>query len=190
MSKKPCKVLKMSRRVLAETIGIAPRYLANIENIGTLPSLPVFYAIVKLCKLPIERYCFPETDKKGSKERQRAQMKLNLCSQQEGAVGRESDGAVRDDAGIAGTAGTVIDQYGTVTIPDGQTADVELPGGSTITLTGGSTIDKDGTVTVGGGGATLSLKGSGLQLQMAAETVLIIDAETPLGLYCQGLFSG
>jgi len=76
------KVLKMSRRVLAETIGIAPRYLANIENIGTLPSLPVFYAIVKLCKLPIERYFFPEADTEGSKERQRARMKLNLCPEQ------------------------------------------------------------------------------------------------------------
>jgi len=76
------KVLKLSRRVLAETIGIAPRYLANIENISTLPSLPVFYAIVKLCKFPIGRYFFPEADTEGSKEHQRARMKLNLCPEQ------------------------------------------------------------------------------------------------------------
>ena len=39
------KVLKLSRRVLAEMVNIDPRYLANIENSGSLPSLPVFYQL-------------------------------------------------------------------------------------------------------------------------------------------------
>ena len=50
------KVLRLSRRALAEMVNIDPRYLANIENSGSLPSPPVFYQLVKICKLPVERY--------------------------------------------------------------------------------------------------------------------------------------
>ncbi len=50
------QVLNLSRRELAEMVNIDPRYLANIENSGSLPSLPVFYQLVKICKLPVERY--------------------------------------------------------------------------------------------------------------------------------------
>ena len=46
----------MSRRELAERVGIDPRYLANIENDGTIPSLPVIIQLIKICGLPVERY--------------------------------------------------------------------------------------------------------------------------------------
>ena len=36
----------MSRRELAERVGIDPRYLANIELCGTIPSVPV---VMQLC---------------------------------------------------------------------------------------------------------------------------------------------
>ena len=48
--------MSLTRRDLAEMVGIDPRYLANIENMGSLPSLPVFYELVRICKLPLERY--------------------------------------------------------------------------------------------------------------------------------------
>ena len=73
------KALGLSRRALAEMVNIAPRYLANIENSGSLPSLPVFYQMVKICNLPVERYFFPETGEQGEPERQRVALKLSLC---------------------------------------------------------------------------------------------------------------
>lgn len=73
------KVLGLSRRALAEMVNIDPRYLANIENSGSLPSLPVFYQLVKICKLPVERYFFPVDTGQEDKERERAAHKLGLC---------------------------------------------------------------------------------------------------------------
>lgn len=49
----------MSRRELAERVGIDPRYLANIELCGTIPSVPVVMQLIRLCKLPAERYFNP-----------------------------------------------------------------------------------------------------------------------------------
>ena len=46
----------MSRRELVERVGIDPRYLANIELCGTIPSVPVVMQLIRLCKLPAERY--------------------------------------------------------------------------------------------------------------------------------------
>lgn len=89
------QALNLSRRELAEMVNIDPRYLANIENSGSLPSLPVFYQLVKICKLPVERYFFPEAGEQDDPERQRTAHKLSLCPKQylpviEGAI----DGAI------------------------------------------------------------------------------------------------
>ena len=74
------KALGFSQRTLAEIIGIDPRYLANIENSGALPSLPIFYEIVSICKLPLERYFYPEAAiKRQSAERERTTLKLHVC---------------------------------------------------------------------------------------------------------------
>lgn len=75
------QALKLSRSAFAEQIGIVPRYLANIENSGKLPNLPIFYDIVMLCKLPIEKYFYPEAGKTVSNERERVKLKLELCSE-------------------------------------------------------------------------------------------------------------
>ena len=91
------KALGFSQKKLAELVNIDPRYLANIENIGALPSLPVFYEIVHICKLPIERYFHPAIEaNKPSVERERAQLKLSICPERylsivEGAI----DAAIR-----------------------------------------------------------------------------------------------
>lgn len=71
----------LSRRALAEQVSIDPRYLANIENSGNLPSLPVFYTLVKICRLPVEQYFFP-SHITGSDRRQRAAHKLQLCPEE------------------------------------------------------------------------------------------------------------
>ena len=86
----------MSRRELAEKVGIDPRYLANIELCGTIPSVPIVMQLIRICKLPAERYFNPEVMREESKQRQRVSHKLKLCPEAylpiiEGAI----DGAMK-----------------------------------------------------------------------------------------------
>jgi transcriptional regulator with XRE-family HTH domain len=71
--------LGYSQKTLAEIIGIDPRYLANIENSGSIPSLPVFYEIITICKLPAEKYFYPDAAKENeNKDLERISSKLRL----------------------------------------------------------------------------------------------------------------
>ena len=86
----------VTRKVLAEIVGIEWRYLANIENKGTIPSLPVVIQLIKVCGLPVEQYFNPEIIRGDSEQRQRVSHKLKLCPEQylpivEGAI----DGALK-----------------------------------------------------------------------------------------------
>ena len=90
------KVKQLSRKTLAEQVNIDWRYLANIENDGTIPSLPVIIQLIKICGLPVERYFNPEIMREESEQRQRASHKLKLCPEEylpiiEGAI----DGALK-----------------------------------------------------------------------------------------------
>ena len=90
------KAKHLSRGALADMIHCDSRYLANIENEGTLPSLPVVIQLIKICGLPVERYFNPELMREESVERQRVSHKLQLCPEEylpivEGAI----DGALR-----------------------------------------------------------------------------------------------
>ena len=55
------EVVGMSRRELAERVGIDPRYLANIELCGTIPSVPVVMQLIRLRKLPATEIVSPAT---------------------------------------------------------------------------------------------------------------------------------
>lgn len=86
----------MSRRELAERVGIDPRYLTNIELCGTIPSVPVVMQLIRLCKLPAERYFNPGLIREDSEQRQRTSHKLQLCPEKylpivEGVI----DGAIK-----------------------------------------------------------------------------------------------
>ena len=88
----------LSRKTLAEIINIDSRYLANIENDATIPSLPVIIQLIKVCGLPVERYFNPEIMREESAQRQRISHKLKLCPEQyltviEGAL----DGALKTE---------------------------------------------------------------------------------------------
>ena len=77
-------------------VGVEWRYLANIENKDTLPSLPVIIQLIKVCGLPVERYFNPEVMREESAQRQRVSHKLKLCPEHylpviEGAI----DGALK-----------------------------------------------------------------------------------------------
>ena len=90
------KAKRLSRKTMAEIINVDARYLANIENYGTIPSLPVVIQLIKECGLPVERYFNPEIMREESAQRQRISHKLKLCPEQylpiiEGAI----DGAIQ-----------------------------------------------------------------------------------------------
>ena len=90
------KAKRLSRKTMAEIINVDARYLANIENDGTIPSLPVIIQLIKECGLPVERYFNPEIMRGESAQRQRVSHKLKLCPEQylpiiEGAI----DGAIQ-----------------------------------------------------------------------------------------------
>ena len=76
------KAKQLSRSALADMIHCDSRYLANIENEGTLPSLPVVIQLIKICGLPVERYFNPELMREESAERQRLSHKLQLCPEE------------------------------------------------------------------------------------------------------------
>ena len=82
---------RVSRKAMAEKINIDWRYLANIENDGAIPSLPVVIQLIKTCGLPVERYFNPEIMREESEQRQRVSHKLKLCPEEylpiiEGAI--------------------------------------------------------------------------------------------------------
>ena len=87
---------RLARKTLAEMVGLEWRYLANIENQGAIPSLPVMIQLIKVCGLPVERYFNPEIMREESEQRQRVSHKLKLCPEEylpiiEGAI----DGALK-----------------------------------------------------------------------------------------------
>ena len=90
---------RMARKTLAEMVGIEWWYLANIENQGAIPNLPVMIQLIKVCGLPVERYFNPEILREELEQWQRGSHKLKLCPKEylpiiEGAI----DGAVKTGA--------------------------------------------------------------------------------------------
>lgn len=71
--------LGMSRRELAEKIGVDPRYLANIELKATIPSMPLMVQLFHLCNLPAEKYFSPKLRQKETEQCQRVKYKVQLC---------------------------------------------------------------------------------------------------------------
>ena len=119
------KARRLARKALAEMVGIEWRYLANIENKGTIPSLPVVIQLIKTCGLPVERYFNPEVLRSESEQRQRVGHKLKLCPEEylpiiEGAI----DGAIKieqpkkKETGDAWkwTAPHLLDKYGIILV--------------------------------------------------------------------------
>lgn len=53
------KAKGISRNQLADRIGIAPRYIASIENSGQHPSLQIFYELVTSLDVSVDQFFFP-----------------------------------------------------------------------------------------------------------------------------------
>lgn len=70
------KAKGISRNQLADTLHIAPRYIASIENSGQHPSLQILYELVTLLDVSVDQFFFPE--KKTDKSTRRRQLDTML----------------------------------------------------------------------------------------------------------------
>lgn len=59
----------LSRNQLADKMDISPRYIAAIENSGQHPSLQIFYELVTILNISVDRFFFPEIDNEKSTQR-------------------------------------------------------------------------------------------------------------------------
>lgn len=92
------KAKRMARRTLAELVSIDSRYLANIENKGTIPSVPVVIQLISVCGLPSDRYFNAKIIHSESELRQRVSHKLKLCPEEYlPIIERAIDGAISLD---------------------------------------------------------------------------------------------
>ena len=76
------KAKRWARRTLAEMVSIDYRYLANIENKGTIPSVPVVIQLISICGLPSDRYFNSAIIRSESELRQRVSHKLKLSPEE------------------------------------------------------------------------------------------------------------
>ena len=88
------EAVKMSRRELAEKVGMLDAVKTGVCR--TIPSVPVVMQLIRICKLPAERYFNPELLREDSEQRQRTSHKLQLCPEKylpivEGVI----DGAIK-----------------------------------------------------------------------------------------------
>lgn len=72
----------ITRKILAEKVNIDPRYLANIENVGDIPSVPVLYDLLQICKLSADKYFNPNKKANVSEQHEWVMQKLRYCSEQ------------------------------------------------------------------------------------------------------------
>mgnify|MGYP003287223305 CR=1 FL=1 len=56
------KAKGISRNQLADKMGIAPRYIASIENSGQHPSLQIFYELVTYLEVSVDQFFFPDKE--------------------------------------------------------------------------------------------------------------------------------
>lgn len=62
------KSRKWTREEMSSMIGIAPRYLAAIENEGQIPSLPIVFEIATLLNISIDQFFFSNEEIKNYKQ--------------------------------------------------------------------------------------------------------------------------
>ena len=92
------EALGLTIKALAEQINVDPRYLSEIELKPTIPSIPVILQLVRICRLPMERYFNPELFGEDSEQRQRINHKLQLCPEKYLPIVEATiDGAIKLD---------------------------------------------------------------------------------------------
>ncbi len=74
------KAKGLSRNQLADQMGIAPRYIASIENSGQHPSLQIFYELVTLLDVSVDQFFFPNKEMEKSTQRRQLESLLDDMS--------------------------------------------------------------------------------------------------------------
>lgn len=72
----------LTRAALAEIVNIVPRYINNIENYGSLPSISVFYRLIKACDMPVEQYFYPERTAEPERKERNIMEKMRFCPEE------------------------------------------------------------------------------------------------------------
>ena len=77
------KAKGISRNQLADTLNIAPRYIASIENSGQHPSLQILYELVTLLDVSVDQFFFPEREQEKSTRRRQLDTMLDDMSEKD-----------------------------------------------------------------------------------------------------------
>lgn len=77
------KAKGISRNQLADTLNIAPRYIASIENSGQHPSLQILYELVTLLDVSVDQFFFPEREQEKSTRRHQLDTMLDGMSEKD-----------------------------------------------------------------------------------------------------------
>ena len=92
------EALGLTIKALAEQVYVDPRYLSEIELKPTIPSIPVILQLVRVCRLPIERYFTPELVGEDGAQRPQCSHKLQLCPEKYLPIVEATiDGAIKLD---------------------------------------------------------------------------------------------
>ena len=75
------KAKGISRNQLADTLNIAPRYIASIENSGQHPSLQILYELVTLLDVSVDQFFFPKREQEKSTRRRQLDTMLDTMSE-------------------------------------------------------------------------------------------------------------
>ncbi len=75
------KAKGISRNQLADTLNIAPRYIASIENSGQHPSLQILYELVTLLDVSVDQFFFSEREQEKSTRRRQLDTMLDTMSE-------------------------------------------------------------------------------------------------------------
>ena len=74
------KKQNLTREQVGAMIEIDPRYLTNIENKGQHPSLQVFYDLVSLLNISVDKFFLPVSDLDKSTRRRQLEKQLDNLS--------------------------------------------------------------------------------------------------------------
>lgn len=77
------KAKGISRNQLADTLHIAPWYIASIENSGQHPSLQILYELVTLLDVSVDQFFFPKKEIEKSTRRRQLDTMLDDMSEKD-----------------------------------------------------------------------------------------------------------
>ncbi len=75
--------LKLSRNQVSDLTGLAPRYLANIENAGQRPSVQTLYKLIMIYDMSLDPLFFPNKSSLKSTERRQLDTTLDKLTDSE-----------------------------------------------------------------------------------------------------------